>query len=64
MTPDARTRAGLRVALVVSMYTAVEAATGWGEPSAVNKDPRKKTSSATPLASVVAITHESEPRSA
>ena len=47
MTPDATTSAGLRVAQVVSMYTAVDAAAGWGDPSAVNKDPRKKTSSAT-----------------
>ena len=64
MTPAATTRAGLRVAQVVSMYTPVEATTGWGDPNTVNKDPRKKTSSAAPFASVVANTQASEPCSA
>ena len=64
ITPDASTSAGLRVAQVAIMYTAVDATTGRRVPMAAYSAPRKKTSSAAPLASVVTSTSGSEPWSA
>ena len=42
MTPAATTRAGLRVAQVVSMYTPVEAGTGWGDAECGEQGPAEE----------------------
>ena len=64
ITAEASTRAGLRVAAVASMYTAVEVSTGRRLPIAAYSAPRKNTSSAAPLASVVVSTSGPDPCSA
>jgi hypothetical protein len=63
-TVPARTSATLRVATVASAYTAVDFSTGWRGPTAAYTAPRKNTSSAAPLASVVNRTRGLEPSSA
>jgi hypothetical protein len=58
---EATTSAGLRVAVVASEYTAVDSTTGCLPPMAAYRAPRKKTSSAAPLARVVSSTSGSDP---